>query len=197
MPILTVGKYLKRWGYTPQRPTRQALEESPRTCSAGCSRPLIELKRPSRKAASSTGPMSVALDGHCVRSYAPVGHVPVLTVTSKRFSLTMVLAVSSKGLEPFEFLEGAATDETTMGFMKRIAHNNEGHKMFLILDNLSAHHAKVVSAWVQPRKSESEVFYLPPYTPQSNPDEYRNRNVKTQLRDANNCTTQFVCWRRI
>ena len=54
--------------------------------------------------------------------------------------------------------------------------------MFLIVDNLRVHHAKLVQAWVEPRAAQIELFYLPPYAPESNPDEYLNHDFKTALR---------------
>lgn len=191
-PIRTVGEYLKRWGYTPQRPTRCALEQKPWDVQRWMQEvyPLIASKAKQEDGiiywADET---AVAQDGHWVRGYAPAGHAPVLAATSQRFGLTMISAISSKGLVRFEFLEGAATTETTLGFMQRLVQDSEGHKVFLILDNLRAHHAKDVAAWVQAHEHEIEVFYLPPYAPQSNPDEYLNRDFKTQLRSANRCRT--------
>ena len=122
--------------------------------------------------------------------YAPAGHAPVLSATNKRIGLTMVSAISSKGLVRFEFLQGAATTETTLGFMQRIVQDSESNKVFLILDNLRAHQAKEVAIWVEAHQKEIEVYYLPPYAPQSNSDEYLNRDFKTQLRSANRCRTQ-------
>lgn len=193
MPIRTVGEYLLRWGYTPQRPTRQALEQKPWDVQRWMREvyPLI-----AQQAQRDDGIVywadetAVVQDGHWVRGYAPAGHAPVLAATSKRFGLTMVSAISSKGLVRFEFLEGAATTQTTIGFMQRLVQDSEGHKVFLVLDNLRAHHAKEVSEWVQAHGHEIEVFYLPPYAPQSNPDEYLNRDFKTHLRSADRCNTR-------
>ena len=193
MPIRTVGEYLKRWGYTPQRPNRRALEQKPWDVQRWMQEvyPLI-----AQQAKQADGTVywadetAVVQDGHWVRGYAPAGHAPVLAATSQRFGLTMVSAISSKGLVRFEFLEGAATTQTTLGFMQRLVQDSQGHKVFLVLDNLRAHHAKDVSAWVQAHAHEIEVFYLPPYAPQSNPDEYLNRDFKTQLRSANRYSTR-------
>ena len=193
MPIRTVGEYLLRWGYTPQRPTRQALEQKPWDVQHWMQEvyPLI-----TQKAKQEDGTIywadetAVAQDGHWVRGYAPAGHAPVLAATSQRFGLTMISAISSKGLVRFEFLDGAATTETTLGFMQRLMRDSEGHKIFLILDNLRAHHAKEVATWVQAHTHEIEVFYLPPYAPHSNPDEYLNRDFKTHLRSADRSRTR-------
>lgn len=46
--------------------------------------------------------------GHRERGYVLPCYAPVLEATSKRFDLTMVSAVSSKGMLRFKFHEGAA-----------------------------------------------------------------------------------------
>ncbi len=55
-------------------------------------------------------------------------------------------------------------------------------KIFLVVDNLRVHHAKIVTAWLTDRKDRIELVFLPPYAPESNPDEYLNRDFKTALR---------------
>jgi len=132
---------------------------------------------------------AVVQDGHWVRGYAPAGQTPELVASSKRFGLAMVSAVSNQGLVRFEFLEGAANTQSTLGFMQKLVADSAGQKVFLIMDNLRAHHAKDVTVWAQAHAAQIELFYLPPYTPQLNPDEYLNRDFKTELRSAHRCST--------
>jgi transposase len=61
--------------------------------------------------------------------------------------------------------------------MKRLIKDAK-RKVFLILDNLRVHHAKVVKAWLVEHTDEIEVFYLPAYSPELNPDEYLNCDLK-------------------
>ena len=134
-----------------------------------------------------TDETTVAQDGHWARGYAPARHAPVLTATSQHFDLTMVSAISNRGLVRFDFLESAATAETITGFMRRLAHDSGRQTMFLVLGNLRSHHAKAVGAWGQTHAHEIAVFYLPPHAPQSNPDEGLNQDFKTQLHCADRC----------
>ena len=46
------------------------------------------------------------------------------------------------------------------------------------MDNLKVHHANKVSEWVEKHKDRIELFYLPPYAPEYNPDEPLNSDVK-------------------
>ena len=53
-----------------------------------------------------------------------------------------------------------------------------GRKIYLILDNLRVHHSYVVKDWVEQHKSKIELFFLPSYSPELNPDEYLNCDLK-------------------
>lgn len=95
----------------------------------------------------------------------------------------MVSAISSQGLVRFEVIEEAMNTDLFIGFMERLIAESR-QKVFLILDNLKVHHAKLVTAWLAERSDRIEVFYLPPYSPEINPDEYLNRDFKTELCSA-------------
>ena len=61
--------------------------------------------------------------------------------------------------------------------MKRLIADSD-KKVFLILDNLRVHHAKDVRKWLDKNREDIEVFYLPAYSPELNPDEYLNGDLK-------------------
>ncbi|GHV48259.1 hypothetical protein FACS1894204_12420 [Synergistales bacterium] len=65
-------------------------------------------------------------------------------------------------------------------FIKRLCKDSDG-KAFLILDNLKIHHGKMIAEYVEKNKDKIEIFYLPPYTPERNPDEYLNGNLKREI----------------
>ena len=92
----------------------------------------------------------------------------------------MISAISNQGLVRFEFVEEAMNTDLFIGFMERLLADSS-QQVFLILDNLKVHHAKSVKAWLAERKDRIEVFYLPPYSPEINTDEYLNRDFKTVL----------------
>ena len=57
-------------------------------------------------------------------------------------------------------------------------------KVFLILDNLRVHHSKATQKWLEVSKDKIEMFFLPPYAPEFNPDEYLNSNLKQRIRSG-------------
>ena len=65
-------------------------------------------------------------------------------------------------------------------FLERLVRSSE-RKVFLILDNLKVHHGKLVAVWLEKRKDKIEVFFLPPYAPEYNPDEYLNHALKISV----------------
>ena len=65
-------------------------------------------------------------------------------------------------------------------FLERLVRSSK-RKVFLILDNLKVHHGKLVAAWLEKRKNKIEVFFLPPYAPEYNPDEYLNHALKISV----------------
>ena len=64
--------------------------------------------------------------------------------------------------------------------MGRLACTSQ-RKVFLILDNLKVHHGKMVAAWLKRHTEKIEVFFLPPYAPEYNPDEYLNHALKISV----------------
>jgi len=192
MPIRTVGEYLLRWGYTPQRPMKRALEQNPVKVEQWLNDtyPTIAARAKAEGATIYWGDeTAVAEDGHWLRGYAPAGQTPVLAAPSKRHGLSMVSAISNQGLVRFEFIEEAMNTDLFISFMERLIADSS-QKVFLILDNLKVHHAKFVTAWLAERKDQIEVFYLPPYSPEINPDEYLNRDFKTELRSSDRATSK-------
>ena len=76
---------------------------------------------------------------------------------------------------------GALNVDGFLAFLRRLV-KDAGRKVFLIVDNLTVHHARKVKAWVASHAHEIELFYLPAYAPEHNPDEYLNNELKQQLR---------------
>jgi transposase len=115
------------------------------------------------------------------RSYAPRGRTPVVRRTAKRITQSMIAAVSNRGLIRFMLHDGALNVDRSLAFLRRLV-KDAGRKVFLVVDNLTVHHARKVKAWVASHAHEIELFYLPAYAPEHNPDEYLNNELKQKLR---------------
>jgi transposase len=76
--------------------------------------------------------------------------------------------------------EQTMNQQLLIDFMRRLVADSE-RKVFLILDNLKVHHGKIVAAWLKKHSTELEVFFIPPYAPECNPDEYLNHALKRDV----------------
>jgi transposase len=111
------------------------------------------------------------------RSYAPRGKTPAMPLPAKREHINLISTVTNRGKVRFMIYENALNADTMKKFLKRLI-KDSGKKVFLILDNLKVHHSKDVKEWLESHKSEIEVFFLPAYSPELNPDEYLNGDLK-------------------
>ena len=59
---------------------------------------------------------------------------------------------------------------------------DSGKKILLILDMLGVHHCKPVKAWLTENKDKMGVFYLPSDSPELNPEERLNADLKHVIR---------------
>ena len=75
------------------------------------------------------------------------------------------------------FDRGEMNTKRLIEFMRRLI-KRASRKVFLILGNLRVYYAKKVKAWLAIHSDRIEVFYLPSYTPDLNPDEHLNNNLK-------------------
>jgi transposase len=177
LAVRTMGLYLERWGFTPQKPMKKAYEQSPAAVKKWHEEqyPVIAACAKVEGAeihwGDETGLRSDDVRG---RSYAPQGQTPVVRVNSKRHGLSVTSTVTNKGTMRWKIFDGALNSDILIDFLKRLV-RDVGRKVYLILDNLRVHHSK---AWLAEHKHEIEVFYLPSYSPELNPDEMANADLK-------------------
>jgi transposase len=182
--LSTVQLYLQRWNMTPQKPLARARERQPAAIAAWLERhyPAIARRAKAEGGAIYWGDETgISNQDQIGRSYAPKGQTPVVARTAKRITQSMISAVSNRGLMRFMFYEGALNADRFIAFLRRLA-KDAGQKVFLIVDNLKVHHAAKVKTWVAAHTHEIELFYLPAYAPDHNPDEYLNNDLKQKLR---------------
>lgn len=180
MPIRTVGEYLSRWGFTPQKPLRRAYEQNPVAVQKWLDEtyPAIAERAKQEKAEIHWGDETgLRSDSQHGRSYAPRGKTPVIRLNAKRESMSLISSVTNQGKVRFMTYGGAMNSAVLIRFLGRLV-KDAGRKVFLILDNLKVHHSKPVHAWLAEHRDEIEVFYLPSYSPELNPDEYLNCDLK-------------------
>ena len=180
LAVRSMGTYLARWGFTAQKPLRRAYEQSAEAVQRWLRHdyPTIAARAKREKGAifwgDETGLRSDDVRG---RSFAPCGRTPVVRPSQRRARLGLISAVTNKGELRWMVLDGAIKAPALISFMQRLVHE-AGCKVFLVLDNLPVHRARSVKDWLAGRRVEIEVFHLPAYSPELNPDEGLNANLK-------------------
>lgn len=186
LPLRTVTDYLKRWGFTPQKATKRAYEQDPKKIMQWLEQGYPEIaKRAKREKAEihwgdETG---VNNEAYHARGFAPKGKTPVVQINAKKCSINMISSITNQGKVRFMLYRETMTASVLIRFMRRLIKDVE-RKVFLILDNLRVHHSKVVQKWLAEHKEKIEVFFLPPYSPEHNPDEYLNGDLKHRIRSG-------------
>jgi transposase len=181
LAVRSVGTYLKRWGFTPQKPLRRAYERQDKAVKIWLEEtyPKIAARGKSEKAEIHWGDEAGFRSDHQTgTSYSPKGKTPVIKSTGKRFKVNMISTVTNKGTLRFMLFEESFTADVFLNFLKRLTKGSKA-KVFLILDNIRVHHAKMVQSWLELNKDKIEVFFLPAYSPELNPDELLNQDVKS------------------
>jgi transposase len=178
--VRTVQRYLKAWGFTPQKPRRRAWEQD----SAAVQRWLREEYPAIKKAAKRQrariywgDEMGVRSDHQAGRSYGLRGHTPVVPGTGRRFGCNMVSALTNRGHLSFMVFKRRFKVSVFLQFLRRLV-KQASRKVFLIIDRHPVHRSRAVQRWLAANADAIRVFYLPGYSPELNPDEMLNNDVK-------------------
>jgi len=177
----TVGGYLRGWGFSPQRPQHRALEQNPVAVARWLATEFPAICVQARREGGVVlwlDEMGVRSDAAAGRSWAPVGRTPVIKRTGKRFRVNMISAISNQGLLRFRLFTGSFTGAVFIDFLRRLLRDCGGRKVHLIVDGHPVHRAKLVSAWVGRHAERIELHFLPGYSPELNPVELLNHDVK-------------------
>ena len=183
---VSVGRLMKRLGFTPQRPLYRAWQQDPIMVDHWQENdyPLLAARAKREKAiiffADESG---IRSDYHAGTTWAPKGQTPIVKATGRRFSLNMISAVSAKGHFRFMVVETAVTGAVFREFLKRLVEGAD-RKIILVVDGHPSHKAKVVRDYVTEHSSQIELVFLPPYSPELNPDELVWAHVKQRIAKA-------------
>jgi len=177
----SVRRHLARWGFTPQKPKRLAYERDPEAVRQWLEEeyPAIRQRAHREKARIYWGDaMGFRSDHQAGRSYAPKGRTPTTSGTGQRFGASMLSVITNRGHLAFMVFKVAFTAVVFLRFLGRLA-KEARRKVFLIVDGHPVHRSRAVRAWLAKNAERIEMFLLPGYSPDLNPDEMLNQDVKT------------------
>ncbi len=196
LSVWTVGRYLARWGFTPQKPMRRAFEKNPEAVHRWLDEkyPAILKQAKQRKADIYWGDEMGMRSDHTVgRSYGRRGQTPVILGTGVRFGCNMISAITNKGQLNFMVFKQRFKANVFEEFLRRLVRQSE-RKVFIIVDGHPVHRSGKVKKWLNKNEKYIRLFFLPSYSPELNPDEILNQDVKSNAvgRKRARCQSELI-----
>jgi transposase len=179
----TVGEYLRRWGYTSKKPRRHARKQDPHEVAQWL---LVDYPNIAKRAAAEDAEIhwcdetGVAADRHPGTGYSPKGQPATLEVPGPHIRMNQISTVTNEGTVRFMTYKGSMNDARFLVFLGRLLRSTT-KKVFLITDRLRAHDDDTVHEWVEAHQDRIELYYLPKYSPEMNPVEYLNNDMKESV----------------
>lgn len=175
-----VGRLLHKMGMSPQKPLHRAWQRDPQQVKQWLDDefPSIQKLAKKQKAQIFFGDEAgVRSDYHRGTTWSPKGKTPVVETTGARFSVNMISAISAKGQMRFMTVTGTVTASKFVQFLERLL-DGQTRPVFLIVDGHPVHRSKKVKEFVASTYGRLQLFRLPPYSPDLNPDELVWNHVK-------------------
>jgi len=181
LSVWTVGRYLKRWGFTPQKPLRRAYERDPAAVQKWLDEdyPAIKAQAKAEKARIYWGDeMGLRSDHQAGTSYGRKGQTPAIPGTGQRFGCNMISGITNRGQMAWMVFRERFTAGVFVEFLRRLIKHSD-RKIFLIVDRHPVHRSRRAKRRLAEHADSIRLFYLPGYSPELNPDEFLNQDVET------------------
>jgi len=169
----SVCRLLIQLGLTPQRPVWRAYQQKPEEVQSWLRTEFPRIRKLARRVKAQIffgDEAGVRSDHHAGTTWAAKGHTPVVSSTGARFGMNIISAVSAQGEFRIMIVPGRVNAGEFIHFIKRRLVGARG-MIFLIVDGHPAHKARKVTNFVASVKDRFRLFFLPPYSPELNPDE--------------------------
>jgi len=180
LSLSSIGRLLAQLGLTCQRPLVKALQQNPSLVEAWIKKEYPRIRAQAKREGAEIffeDESGVRSDFHSGTTWGLKGQTPVIRSTGQRFRFNMISAVSPKGNLRFMVTEKSINAPLFLEFLKRLIHSHR-RKIFLIVDGHPAHRSKQVRAFLKSVPHKLTLFFLPPYSPELNPDEFVWNDVK-------------------
>jgi transposase len=176
----SVCRLLNQLGLSAQRPLWRAYQQNPAIveCWLRVEFPRLRALAKAQNAEIWFGDEAgVRSDAHAGTTWAPRGQTPIVSTTGARFGLNLISAVSRRSEFRFMGVAGRVNAEVFIGFLKRLIHGMR-RPVFLVVDGHPTHKAAKVRKYLEGVEDKLCLFFLPPYSPELNPDEHVWNDLK-------------------
>jgi transposase len=193
------GRWLATRNYTSQKAARRAYERNPATVQSWLEvdYPALVQKAHAEKAEIHwLDEAGLRSDCSVGRGYAPRGQTPVQRIPGRRFGVNYMASVASSGLLRFMVYSGRLSGALFILFLSRLLANRPG-KIYVIVDRHPTHRGRLATAWARQHAERLQLVYLPAYSPELNPVEYLNNDVKANAQRKGRARTAKELARKV
>jgi transposase len=179
----SVWRLLKQLGLTCQRPLFKAYQQNEKVVQNWLRSTYPKIKALAKRVKAEIffgDEAGVRSDFHAGTTWAPKGETPIIEANGQRFGLNIISAVSPRGEMRFMLVDSTVKTKEFIMFLSRLLIGVK-HKIFLIVDGHPIHRSKKVKEYVASTNGKLELFYLPGYSPELNPDEFVWNDLKNQV----------------
>jgi transposase len=181
LSVWTVGRYLARWGFTSQKPVRRALERDPEAVRRWLDKKYPAIRKDAKRLRATIywgDEMGLRSEHQAGTTYGRRGRTPAIPGSGRRFGCNMLSALTNRGRLVFMVFRDRFDGRVFLAFLRRLV-RQAGRRVFLIVDSHPVHRSGRVKRWLGRHERTIRAFFLPGYSPELNPDELLNQDVKS------------------
>ena len=183
----SVSRLLGHLGLSPQRPIYKSYKQDPDKIEKYINETFPEIAKKATKLGAQiyfVDEASVRSDSHRGTTWGKTGETPVVKDSGGRFGLSVISGVTPRGDMRFSFIEGKMNSKRFIQFLKQLQ-GDAGKPIIVIVDNARYHHSKETQAFIKSQEDSEKgqiiMAFLPPYSPEYNPDEQVWNHAKARL----------------
>ena len=181
LSAVSVGRLLAQLGITCQKPLHRAQERDEALVQQWLKEEYPRIKAMAQEVGADIyfgDAAHMRSDHHAGRTWGKKGETPIVEATGARHGMSLISAITSRGHMRFMIVgKGGVNADVFIEFLKRLTAGAK-RMIFLIVDRGPAHIAKKTKTFVESLKGVLKLFYLPPYSPDRNPDELVWKHLK-------------------
>lgn len=158
----TISEYTKRWGMSSQRPKKQASEQNDEKIRIWIEETYPKIKKRAKKEGAQihwADETNLNINTNYQKTYALKGKTPIAKIPAKKISYSMVSSLTNQGKLRYMLYKGGMNVKIFKTFLQRLTKDIDDKKIFLIIDNLKVHHAKIIQKWQKGNKKKIEFFF--------------------------------------
>lgn len=159
-----ISKYTKQWGLSSQRPKKQASEQDPIKIKKWLEEEYPKIKKEAKKQKAEIhwgDETNLNINTNYQKTYSPLGITPIAKIPARKTSYSMISSLTNQGKLRYMVYKGGMNAKLFKVFLKRLIKDND-KKIFLVLDNLRVHHAKIIQKFEKENSDKIEIFFPTP-----------------------------------